>query len=60
MKRISLLVLAAALLGVSCERQDFEETRTLHEHHQGQGDDHGHGHDETKGHDKKHDHKEGH
>lgn len=36
MKRFSLLVVAAALAGISCERHEFEGpngTKQLHEHH---------------------------
>lgn len=33
MKVSLLLVLAAVLAGVSCERQSFDETRKLHEPH---------------------------
>lgn len=41
MKVFSLLVLVVALMGVSCERHDFEETRKLHDKHgAGHGDEH--------------------
>lgn len=33
MKLFSFLVLVVALVGVSCERHDFEETKKLHEKH---------------------------
>jgi hypothetical protein len=42
MKPLSLLLLAVSLLGVSCERHEFDGpngTKQLHEHH-GHGDDH--------------------
>jgi hypothetical protein len=41
MKLFSLLLVAVALMGVSCERHDFEGpdgTKRLHEHHSGHGD----------------------
>jgi hypothetical protein len=40
MKLFSLLLVAVALMGVSCERHEFEGpdgTKKLHEHHSGQG-----------------------
>jgi len=43
MKRISLLVAAFAIFGVSCERHEFDGpdgTKQLHEHH-GKSDKHG-------------------
>jgi hypothetical protein len=41
MKLFSLLVLVVALVGVSCERHDFEETKKLHEKHgAAHGDEH--------------------
>jgi hypothetical protein len=43
MKLFPLLLVSLGVLGVSCERHDFEETRKLHEHHSGHaaGGDHG-------------------
>jgi hypothetical protein len=41
MKLFSLLLVAVALMGVSCERHDFEGpdgTKKLHEHHSSHGD----------------------
>jgi hypothetical protein len=41
MKLCSLLLLAVALMGVSCERHEFEGpdgTKRLHEHHSGHGE----------------------
>ena len=41
MKHFSLLLLAVSLLGVSCERHEFEGpngTKRLHQHHSGHGD----------------------
>jgi hypothetical protein len=52
MKRLSLLVMAAVLLGVSCERHEFDGpngTRQLHEHHGGPGATGDHG-DKDAGH----------
>jgi hypothetical protein len=51
MKLFPLMVVAVALSGISCERQEFEGkdgTKQLHEHHSGdahgheEGDDHAH------------------
>jgi len=46
--KFSLIALSLCVLGVSCERHDFEETKKLHESHgshathdAGHGDDHG-------------------
>jgi hypothetical protein len=33
MKLFSLFVVVVALVGASCERHDFEDTRKLHEKH---------------------------
>ena len=41
MKLFSLLLVAVALMGVSCERHEFEGpdgTKKLHEHHSGHGE----------------------
>lgn len=41
MKLFSLLVVAVAICGVSCERHEFEGpngTKQLHEHHSSHGD----------------------
>jgi len=49
MKLFSLLLVAVAVLGVSCERHEFEGpdgTKQLHEHHSGHAD--GEHHDEEK------------
>jgi hypothetical protein len=53
MKRISLLLVAAALLGVSCERHEFDGpdgTRRLHEHHSSHGGADHHGDAKDAGH----------
>ena len=41
MKLLSLLLVTVALMGVSCERHEFDGpdgTKQLHEHHSGHGD----------------------
>jgi hypothetical protein len=43
MKFISLLILAVAMLGVSCERHDFDETKKLNEKHDSHSSAAGHG-----------------
>ncbi|WAC21629.1 hypothetical protein OVA24_09555 [Luteolibacter sp. SL250] len=51
MKKIFLIALPLCVLGFSCERHDFEETKKLHQSHGshgGHGDDHGHGADHGK------------
>ena len=49
------LTAGAFLIGVSCERHDWEETKILHESHGGHDEDSGHkeegaGHDKDAGH----------
>ncbi|MBX3743132.1 MAG: hypothetical protein KF712_19260 [Akkermansiaceae bacterium] len=36
-----LIALPLCVLGFSCERHDFEETKKLHQSHGSHGDDHG-------------------
>ncbi|MDP3851839.1 MAG: hypothetical protein Q8Q59_15150 [Luteolibacter sp.] len=51
MKLFSLLVVSVAVLGVSCERHEFEGpdgTKQLHEHHSAQGEADSHAEDAEK------------